>query len=71
MRSISNWKKIVLYMILPEDTTGTISQDKRVGDLFIHNLCPCLGFIKGIFWVAIAIIGPIILPVLIRVITGS
>ncbi len=71
MRKMSRWKKIVRYMILPEDTTGGSSQDEKAGYTLIHNLPPCLGFIKGIFWLIIAIITPLVLPVLFRVMTGS
>lgn len=56
---------------MPEDTTGGISQDEKAGYLLIHNLPPCLGFIKGIFWLIIAIITPLVVPVLLRVLAGN
>jgi len=71
MRNMSRWRKIGRYMILPEDTTGVISQDERAGYMLIHNLPPCLGFIKGIFWLIIAIITPLVVPVLLRVLAGN
>ena len=55
-------------MILPEDTTEVFNKGEGVDYNLAHNLPPCLGFIKGICWVFIAIIAPIILPILLRAI---
>ena len=55
-------------MIQPEDTTEVFSQEEGLDYSPAHNLPLCIGFIKGIFWVIVAILVPLVLPVLFRAI---
>lgn len=68
MQQIRDWKNIVLYVLSPEDTSGAADRGARTGCDPLAGPAPGLSLIKGFFWAAIAVIAPLALPVLVRIV---
>lgn len=70
MPRMKNWKTIARYILAPEDSSGISGRDERADSLLFDSLRPELPLIKGFFWAAIAVIVPLVLPVLLQAVAA-
>ncbi len=61
MRRTEILKIIVLYLFLPEDTTEAGGRDKLIESTALSGRQSWLGPLKAVFWVLIAVAGPMLL----------
>jgi hypothetical protein len=54
-------KSILLYLLMPEDTTEAGSSDNLLQDPALSCELTWLGPMKTVFWVIIAVAGPLLL----------
>lgn len=60
--------KAIRYLVTPEDTTTTSGEMEANTPFNTHDLPPCLYLIKGIFWIIIAVVIPLMIPVISRLV---
>lgn len=61
MKRTNLLKNIMLYLLMPEDTTETGYGNNRLQNSSLSHNLNWLGPLKTGFWVAIAIAGPLLL----------
>jgi hypothetical protein len=60
----TNLLNIMLYLLMPEDTTETGYGDNLLQNSSLSPKLNWLGPLKTVFWVVIAIVGPLLLCIL-------
>lgn len=61
MKQTNLLKNIMLYLLMPEDTTETGYGDNRLQNSLLSRNLNWLGPLKTVFWVVIAVVGPLLL----------
>jgi hypothetical protein len=61
MKRTNILKNILLYLLMPEDTTEAGSSDTFLQNQVVSRELTWLGPLKTVFWVIIAVAGPLLL----------
>jgi hypothetical protein len=61
MKRTNILKSILLYLLMPEDTTEAGSSDTFLQNQVVSREFTWLGPLKTVFWVIIAVAGPLLL----------
>jgi hypothetical protein len=61
MKRTNILKSILLYLLMPEDTTEAGSSDTFLQNQVVSRELTWLGPLKTVFWVIIAVAGPLLL----------